>query len=64
MGILFGTIVTALCVLLGGFTLVLFFIFCWLLYLARREEKEREKDAENTTTDDTSSDTTYGKIID
>ena len=60
MDITFVTIFTVLYALLIGITVVLFFIFCWLLWLARREEKEREKDAESTkTTDDTHRNTIY-----
>ena len=58
MDIIFRTVFTVLITLLGGFTLVGVFIFCWLLCLARKEERER--DAESTL-DDTHNYTTCGK---
>jgi hypothetical protein len=64
MNSIFLTICIAWVTLLAGFTLAAGFIFCWLLRLARKEERERDAEAEevrNTTTYDTFSYTTYGK---
>jgi predicted membrane protein len=62
MNIIFFTVFTVLYALLGGFTLVAVFIFCWLLCLARKEERERDAESQNAKTfDDTHNLTTYGK---
>jgi hypothetical protein len=50
--------------LLGVCALVAFFIFCWLLGLARKEERERDAEFQNIKTfDDTHNITTYGKRV-
>ena len=64
MNLIFSTICIAWVTLLSGFTLAAIFIFCWILRLARKEERERDAEAEkirNTTTYDTFSYTLHGK---